>query len=886
MKARKPLLKTLLARVFGAKAAPQPAPAPSPFRKPAQPRPVTSSIEGLEGRIAPASLIDLRTVLYQDFDGDMVTVKFSKNVFQDAGIVGQFKANEVLKFATGNVNQDTTATQQLQLIDFTKFTAFFGSSIANGVSLSITAVQTVDDMGVVHGNGLADVGAIKATNVNLGAISIDGDLGQIDAGTGGAKTALASLTVGSLGTRGISTQIPVPSPTVANPAPDLISNITGALGSLKVLGDVEHASVNVLHGRNQQGQLTTLGNLGPVTILGSLIGNPALGAASDRTGVIYADGNIGAIKIGTDLTDGIVGGGGLASGNIGASGAIASLTISGSILGGPGSNSGVVFSSGNLGTVKIGGDLQGGGGLSSGNIRALGKVGAITIGDDITAGTGESSGAIVISATTGAILVKGDIDGSPAIAAGIDAARIFAFGKIASLTLNGSLLGGATDHTGFIESATDIGAVKILGNIDGGAGDASGAIIAGGKIASFTLAGHLAGGGGFHSGAVLSGIDTALSGDMGAVKISGFLAGGTGDNSGAILSGGKLASLTLGGKTTLASDILIGGIGDYSGTVSSRGAMGAVKISGNIAGAAGDFSASLISLDRTTPVGEFAGDIAAVTITGSITGGAGIGSARFHADGNLASLTSGAWLGGTGQGSASIETGAGLLHPGKSGAIKINGTFGEAAVTPGIDSASISIGSNLASLTFTGAVTGGTVHVGDALAALTLGADATDLTVTARGQLVQGKTADIAIGKITANASVTGSSFLAGYDLTGSAVNPDAQIGAVKVVGNWTASNLIAGVIVGSDPGFGGEFDTIAPGFNNALIVSKIASITIGGTVTGTGAAGDHFGFVAQRLSAVKIGPTTFAMQDAVGQQVFEIGGVNGDVTIREVAVV
>ena len=63
MKARKPLLKTLLARVFGAKAAPQPAPAPSPFRKPAQPRPVTSSIEGLEGRIAPASLIDLRTVL-------------------------------------------------------------------------------------------------------------------------------------------------------------------------------------------------------------------------------------------------------------------------------------------------------------------------------------------------------------------------------------------------------------------------------------------------------------------------------------------------------------------------------------------------------------------------------------------------------------------------------------------------------------------------------------------------------------------------------------------------------------------------------------------------------------------------------------------------------
>ena len=61
MKARKPLLKTLLARVFGVKAAPQPE--PSPIRKPATKRKIASSIEGLEGRIAPASLIDLRTVL-------------------------------------------------------------------------------------------------------------------------------------------------------------------------------------------------------------------------------------------------------------------------------------------------------------------------------------------------------------------------------------------------------------------------------------------------------------------------------------------------------------------------------------------------------------------------------------------------------------------------------------------------------------------------------------------------------------------------------------------------------------------------------------------------------------------------------------------------------
>lgn len=885
MKARKPILKTLLARVFGAKAAPQPEPVP--FRKPVKPSKVTSSIEGLEGRIAPASLIDVKTLLFQDFDGDMVTVKFSKSVFQDTGPVGQAKANEVFKFATGSVTQDTTAAQQLQLIDFTKFQTLFGAgSNAIGVSMSITAVQTIDANGAPQGNGLVDVGAILATGISLGAITIDGDLGQIHAGGNAFKTGLASLTVASLGGQGTGTQIPVPAPTPTNPAPDLDSVITGALGSLKVLGDVEHASVNVFHGRNQAGQLTPLGNIGPVTIGGSLIGRDAIEAASDRTGLIYADGSIGAVKIGTDLSDGIRGGGGGVSGHVSASGTIASLTVSGSILGGAGSNSGAVFSGGNMGAVKIGGDLQGAGGLSSGVIRSLGNMGAVTIGDDIIAGTGEGSASILSSGTTGAVLVKGDIDGNPAIAAGVSSARIFSVGKMASLTLNGSLLGGSTDNTGVVESATGLGAVKVLGHIEGGTGDGSGAIVSAGKIGSLTIDGHLTGGGGIHSGAVLSGIDPALNGDMGAVKILGFLSGGTGDNSGAILSGGKLASLTLGTKATLAADILIGGIGDYSGTVSSRGAMGAVKISGNILGGDGDLSASLLAFDRTTPAGEFAGDIGAVTITGSVTGGAGLASAGIQAGGNLKSLTSGSWLGGTGERSASLATGYGLLHAGTSGAIKINGTFGQAAATPGVNSAFIGIGSNLASITFAGAVDRAAIHVGDALGTLTFGGDATAVHVTARGQLVQGKTADIAIGKIDAKGSVTGSSFLAGYDLFGSAVNPDAQIGTVKVAGNWTASDLIAGVIAGSDAGFGNALDTIAPGFDNAGIVSKIASITIGGAVSGTGAAGDHFGFVAQRIGKVKIGTQTFAMQDAVGEQVFEVDGVNNDVTVREVPVV
>ena len=40
-----------------------------------------NSLEPLESRIAPATLLpDLKTVTYQDVDGDDVTVKFSKPI--------------------------------------------------------------------------------------------------------------------------------------------------------------------------------------------------------------------------------------------------------------------------------------------------------------------------------------------------------------------------------------------------------------------------------------------------------------------------------------------------------------------------------------------------------------------------------------------------------------------------------------------------------------------------------------------------------------------------------------------------------------------------------------------------------------------------------------
>ncbi len=903
MKRRKSLLKTLLGKLRK-----EPTP-PTVVRvepeRPAGRRPVGSSIEGLEGRIAPASLISLNTVQYQDADGDTVTVKFSKNVFDGPTRSLQLaKANQVLRFTgLAGVTDTDLSTQQLQLIDLTQLATALGT----GLSFSVTAVSGAT------GNGFADVGAIKGDNLALGAVAIDGDLGQIDAGRSGTATGLASLTLQSLGVSGIATQVPA--------GASLVSTITGALGSLKIFGDVQDARLSAVTGAKG-----SVGKIGSITIGGSLFGRTAVEAASNNTGLIDSSGDIGTVKIGTDATDGIFGGGGSGSGQVNAAGKIGSLTVTGSIVGGAGEfsgrvdargsmgavkvgtnltngiiggagansgqivaagaltsltvsgsldgdsglSSGSVLASGNVGAVKIGGDLEGGSGEGSGRLQSGGNITSVSIADDILAGTGANSGQI--SAQIISSLTANDLNGTIA-SAGLRSGGLVV-GKLTSLTLSGSLLGGSGGQSGFVEVIGDAGTLKILGDVTGGTGVSSASIVAHGKLASVTISGNVSGGDGAGSATIVSGFNPDRVGDMGVVKVLGRVEGGVGFGSGAIISNGKLASVTLGGTATAALDVLEGGIGDFSGSITSYGAMGTVKITGSLAGGGGASSGTLLSYDRTEISGEFAGSIGAVTITGQLRGGAGENSGGLRADGDLKSLTVGSWNGGTGADSGSLHTGKGGLQVGKSGAIKVLNTF-QAHGTPGVGSASIVIGNNLTSLAINGAVSGANVQVGAAFGSLSFGGDAEDVTVTARGQAVQGRSVDLAIGRIDVQGSVTGSDFLAGYDVNGNAVNPDAQIGAVKVLANWTASNLVAGVIAGADAGFGNPLDAKAPGADSATILSKIASVQIGGTVTGTALAGDHFGFVAQDVGSFKVaGVLKTARPEALDL-------VNNDVSIR-----
>ena len=158
--------------------------------------------------------------------------------------------------------------------------------------------------------------------------------------------------------------------------------------------------------------------------------------------------------------------------------------------------------------------------------------------------------------------------------------------------------------------------------------------------------------------------------------------------------------------------------------------------------------------------------------------------------------------------------------------------------------------------------------------------DLENATISALGQAVQGKTTDLALAKLNVHGLVSESSILAGYDLSGAAANPDAQIGTVTVKGNWVASNLVAGATGGGDPGFGNPLDAKAPGTDNLGIVSKIASVVIGGSISGSGVPGENFGFVAQLVAKVKAGTTLYPLNaKADGQSVAVVDGVG----IREV---
>ncbi len=833
-------------------------------------------VEPLEQRIAPASLIDPRTLSYTDGDGDTVIVKFSFNVFPTDTVAALALANNVFKFSVGAVG-DQSGAQVLRLIDFTKFpiVANKGSTV-NGVGMTFTSTLAGG------GDGFADVGAIKALGVSLGKIVIDGDLGQIDAGGSGLKIGISSLTVKSIGARGTGTQIPVPTPTAENPAPDLVSNIAGEVTKLTVLDDIKDARIRIVDGRNTQNQITSLAKLGTLTIGGSLIGRTAAEAASDETGVIDCDRDINNVKIGTDATDGILGGGGVNSGRIRAGGMIKTLTISGDITGGAGVRSGTVQAGGGFGTVLIGDDITGAAGADSGSILSLGNFTSFTLKDDLIAGTGLDSAVVRSLGSISKVVIHGNLDGTIA-SSGANSAGVFANG-LPSVVIKGGILGGAGAGTGFIHSGRTIGALNLSGALSGGGGDGSGMIIAQGSATSIFIAGKILGSAGIQSGAVRVGLDSLQTGTLSAITVVGGVEGGTGFASGSIAGGGDIKSIKLGTSTLPFVDILKGGDGNLSGTISANGKLAVATVFGSIAGGIGQQSGGIFIAERVdASLGELPGNIGTLKVTGSLAGGSGPQSGRIEADGQITSISLGSIAGGIGIGSGGIRTGLGIFGAGHISTMKVVTSIAAAAVNPGADSATIIAGGNIAALTVGTNLNGAAIRAGDSIGTLTVSGSVNSSTITARGAAVQSLSADIAIKAIAVKGSVTGSQILAGYSTSGSDVNPDAQIGTVTVGANWTTSDLVAGVAKGGNVGFGDVLNTKAAGVDNAAIISRIASISIAGVATATGSNVSH-AFTAQLIGKMKVGAIILPF-DATPNQSLEVGGASSNLVAREIAV-
>lgn len=390
------------------------------------------SLELLEARIAPATLISPTTVKFSDVDGDDVTIHISKPLFTAENL------NQVLSFSDSDPLSDGTVPQALS-----GFLVKSLGSDASGLDITITAKRSP-----LHGgNGSVDVGGIDAfnagdaNNLDLGRVRIGGDLKFIDAGDGDFSTpALKSLAVFSVG----------------ESVPNVKSEINGSIGVWKVRG-------------NMQGSLVQTGPSDVVTagkiIIGGSLGR--IDADVNGSGALRLSGSAGTISIGHDL----IGGTEQRTGYISVNGPLGSLKIGGSVRGGDEFFTGTILVGGDVGSIRIGGDLAGGPSQNSGLILVLGEdaeIGSIQIRGSVIGGDAQSSGAIQV------IHARSIVVGHDLIGQSHDSSGSITGIALDQVRIGGSMIGA--DVTGFEGQLVGVG---------------SGSIFAVNSIGSVTVAGDV-----------------------------------------------------------------------------------------------------------------------------------------------------------------------------------------------------------------------------------------------------------------------------------------------------------------------------------------------------------------------------------------------------------
>jgi|GEM_PF-2224164 len=561
---------------------------------------------------------------WTDIDGDLVSLAVSRGSFFNA--FGQLDTSVV-----NLVPKGTVGGSELLVLNLNS-SAFFGTN----VTVTATPQLGFPDAS----NGRVDVGFIQAARfipsellaigVDLGVVTIDGDLAKIAAGDQFSTTAIRKLDVYSLGVN-------------ATTLTDLVtdfrntqSDVLGPIGTVQVKTNV----AGFLHVIGAQ-----FGTIGTLTVEGALKGGTEAnsgrvmvsgkitkatfgsieGGAGAGSGLLVTSALDGRASFGSVTVKGsVLGGAGDSSGGIVAQ-RIGNVTIDGNVTGSTGANSGSVSATTSLGLVKVGGDVRGGSVANSGEIRAGTTLAGVTIGGKLTGGAGEESGIVVAGTRLGKVTVTGDVMGG----GGKNSGAIISNGTSGStsVAVGGKVLGGNGESSGGIRTAGDFSAVTIGGSLGGGAGAASGQIQAIGNV-----------------GAISIGKDTpgATAGNS--------ISGGAGANSGQLNLGNNLTALTTAGT-------IQGGTGNGSGGISAVGAIGTIAITGNLRG--GDSTASAF-LNLTGFIS--AGSLTTLKITGDIAsgidGGGGLASSGSIRAGMIGTLE----VGGDVRGNRGAND-AGILVP-------------------------------------------------------------------------------------------------------------------------------------------------------------------------------------------------------------------------------
>ena len=493
-----------------------------------------------------------------------------------------------------------------------------------------------------------------------------------------------------------------------------------------------------------------------------------------------------------------------------------------------------------LGTVKIDGDLgriQAGSTLTPKSISKL-EVGSLGVIDR----SGDGALQTVFFGSVGSILVHGDVEGTIfAVGSSVNLATGFltGLGAIGKITIEGQLVGGATENAGYISSNSKIGAITV-GGIVGGTGLDTGKIQASRTIGSFTALGDVSGGEGIGSGQVIGSsigkVQFGKAGRRGVPEIRANLIGGDAGPDSELAASQILAQVGSGaivsfsgiGSVNMNGDIQ-GGSGSNSGMIFANRNVGKIAV-GDIIGGEGESSGR---------IGVFGGvkSFSAGTIQGSTSSMAG----RVQITGRIGNLTIENLLGTTdpSEAGSSINR-AGSIAAGDIGKILVTGDIKAATGTGGehLGSASIFSAQSIGSLTVKGSVEGADVAGGVRAVVISAGGN---------------------IGKVNIG-TMRFAEILAGYgpDETGGTFttargtlrNGDAQIGKVTV-GTFSASSIVAGVDDGGDDSFGTSNDVVPQTgiTNSAKLISRIASVTILNALAGNNTAG----IVAQAVGTVKV---------------------------------